>query len=375
LRCRTLAVIGAVALACMPSPAHAFDVAAQFFDNQALPHAATLGASGEGVYFTGAPRFASRNCADCHVGGPQRVGLRLNADDQSLFTGGYQPGRTYQLQVALTDEAAGTKYHTPTCTDPPLVGDTFTYVQCNNNSFALEIDAAGAPLAGPAVFCAQSPVGGVCPMADVTRDEAVVAPDGDAVFGNRMFSSDPDAPKTVQRNGAASWRFFWTAPKAGTGPLTVYVAAVDGNGGAGTAANDQDPYDDDTVAANFYFQEANAAARSGAAAGCSVIPTGRPTTTGPLALLLLLAPLVIYRSAARRAVSCSRIPAAVSSASTSASKKASSLSHWRTETRWCSSSSSACEKRVASSSYPTAAANRINRSQPSRSASSTVKSA
>src|SRR5262249_8929668 len=148
-------------------------------------------------------------------------------------------------------------------------GDNFNYVQCNNNGFGLEIDDnTNTPLApamgpmgpmGPSVFCPQRPnAAGVCPPADITIDQALVAPGGDAVFDSKVYSADPNMPKTVTRNDATSWRFFWTAPKAGTGPLTVYVAAVDGNGGIGKAINDQDPYGDDTVSANFFLQEANA---------------------------------------------------------------------------------------------------------------------
>jgi len=299
-------VVGAT-LVCAPSLARAFDVAAQFFDNKALAHAATFGASGEGIYFTGAPRFASLNCSDCHAGGPQVVGLRFNADDESLFAAGYQPGKTYQLEVELTNETEGISYSTPTCTDPPLPGDTSGYVQCNNNGFALEIDAAGVPLAGAGVYCANPPMAGICPMPDVRSDESVVAPDGDAVFANRMYSADPDRPK-VERNGATSWRFFWTAPRAGTGPLTVYVAAVDGNGGAGNAANDQDPYNDDTVAANFFLQEADAPVPRAAAAGCSVAGSSAPP---PLPALLVSLLVLLLGVALRRSVRVAAAGAAV----------------------------------------------------------------
>src|SRR5262249_50500826 len=154
-------------------------------------------------------------------------------------------------------ESEGLQYNMPKCTDPPVAGDTFAYVQCNNNNFALEIDdTTDTPLAGPSVFCAQLPTAGLCPMPDYTRDATVVAPDGDAIFGEKIYG-DPANPKTVTDNGANAWRFYWTAPKAGTGPLTVYVAAVDGNGGAGTKDNDQDPYNDDTVSASFFLQEVN----------------------------------------------------------------------------------------------------------------------
>ncbi|MGZ3443077.1 MAG: hypothetical protein ACXVDD_26330, partial [Polyangia bacterium] len=92
-----------VALVALPSLAHAFADASQFLDQAAIPHSATFGASGEGLYFTGARRFASLDCSSCHQGGPQHVGLRLNANDASLFSAGYLPGTTYELQVVLTN--------------------------------------------------------------------------------------------------------------------------------------------------------------------------------------------------------------------------------------------------------------------------------
>ena len=292
-----------LALVALPSVAHAFADASQFFDQKATPHAATFGASSEGLYFTGARRFASLDCSTCHGGGPQHVGLRLNADDPALFASGYQPGKTYELQVELTNESEGLQYKTPTCTDPPAPGDSFAYVQCNNNGFAVEIDSSGGPLGGSNVYCAQQPkAGGACPMPDFTADQALVAPDGDAVFDAKVYSADPSMPKLVTRNGADAWRFWWTAPKAGTGALTVYIAAVDGNGGAGTIANDQDPYGDDTVAANFFLQEAGAAVTNSASAGCSVAPVAATAAAPwPLLPLLLLATGQLRRAARRGA--------------------------------------------------------------------------
>jgi hypothetical protein len=270
--------------------AWAFADASQFFDAKQMPHAATFGASSEGIYFTGAPRFVSQSCAACHTDGPGRVAIKLGADQPSLFTDGYQPGTTYLLEVELLGETAGLEYNTPTCTDPPTGRDTFTYVQCNNNGFALEIDSAAGPLAGPTVFCAAQPVFGICPKPDVTNDEAVVAPDGDAVFDFR--ARDAANPKTLTRNGQTRWHLWWTAPQAGSGPLTVYVGGVDGNGGGGTADNDQDPYGDDTVQAVFTLEEAGAPAPSGATAGCAL--EGHAARSGALLGVALLGAIVLH---------------------------------------------------------------------------------
>jgi hypothetical protein len=296
----------AAIVAVAPRPAHAFADVAQFFDSATNPHAATLGASGEGVYFTGAPRFASLTCQSCHEGGPQRVGLHLNADDVALFSDGYTPGKTYALEVELTNESAGTRFATATCTDAPSADDSFTFVPCNANGYALEIDAAGVPMAG---FCARAPAGGACPPADPTNDESLVAPGGDAIFANRVRSPNPDTPKVLLRNGALRWHLWWTAPKAGTGPVTVYVAAVDGNGGNGTAAIDQDPYGDDTVQGNFFLQEARAAVRNRATPACAVADSGAWGGSGPAAppapaeaslLALVAGAALVLRWAARR---------------------------------------------------------------------------
>src|SRR5207248_163852 len=113
------------------SLAHAFADASQFFANSHQAHAATFGASGVGLYFTGSPRFASRTCADCHVGGPLTLGLKLGADDPSLFDLGYVPGKVYHLQVELQNEMKGLMYGGATCTDPPGPMDTYSYAQCN----------------------------------------------------------------------------------------------------------------------------------------------------------------------------------------------------------------------------------------------------
>ncbi|HEX8953407.1 MAG TPA: hypothetical protein VF945_16240, partial [Polyangia bacterium] len=298
-----VAVVALAGSAALPSRAHAFADAAQFF--KTAPNAATFGATSEGLFFTGAPRFASLDCSTCHQGGPQRVGLRLNADDPALFAAGYVPGKTYQLQVEITNESEGLNWNTPNhqCTDPPVLGDTFAYVQCNNNGFGLEIDSNNGPLVPDATtkyapYCAQAPKGTSCPMPDFTVDQALVAPDGDAIFDSKIYSSDPTMPKTVTSNGAQSWRFFWTAPKAGTGALTVYVAAVDGNGGAGNKLNDQDPYNDDTVSANFFLQEANAPVHNSASAGCSA---GGGAACTPAWLLLPIVLLAFRRRGGARA--------------------------------------------------------------------------
>lgn len=267
MRFRDLGWVALGAALLSPARARAFAEPAQF--TAFVPHAATYGPSGEGVYFTGAPRFSSLTCASCHAQGPGRVGLHLGADDPSLFTAGYRPGATYRLQVELTNARLGESFAGATCTDSPGPNDSFTFVPCNNNGFALEIDQYGVPLSGR--FCAVPPVNGKCPDPG-PLDQVFVAPGGDAVFANRPRSTDPTKPQVILRNNPLWWNLWWTAPPAGSGPLTVYVAAVDGNGGDGSVENDQDPYNDDTVQAHFFLQERGAPVLPDVRAGCSVAP-------------------------------------------------------------------------------------------------------
>ena len=283
---RSLVALLLGALVTAPAAAHAFEDSGQFLAGS-LPHAATLTSSSEGVYFTGAPRFAGLDCSACHTEGRKDIALHLDADDGSLFTRGYQPGQVYELVVRLRRESAGLDYSSPTCTEVSA-GDAF--VPCNNNNFALEIDQELGPLAGPGVFCSRPPVDGHCPSADETTDEVLLAPDGDAVFGNRTH--DPGDDRIVTRNGATSWRLWWTAPPEGTGPLKIFIGAVDGNGGGGTVDDNQDPTGDDTVRGVIAIGEAGAPLDLSAAAGCQVDASPQPP---PPSLLLGFAALVLAR--------------------------------------------------------------------------------
>jgi hypothetical protein len=296
-----------IALCVATSAAWGFNSASQFYDLPGVPHVASTSASAEGIYFTGAPRFAGQTCSACHTDGPQQITIALGADPADLFATGYEPGRTYELEVQLKDESLGTEYATPTCTEPLAPSDKYAYVPCNNNNFALEIDTTDWPLASG--FCAAAPVAGACPMPSPSSDEVVVAPGGDAVFGNQPRSTVAGMQKTLTANGRVSWHLWWTAPAAGTGPLTLYVGAVDGNGGDGTTTNDQDPYGDDTVAASIMLQEAGDPLAIGATAGCAL--AGRAPGPGGAGAWLLFAMFLV--TARRGMKSRSQVPGRVAS--------------------------------------------------------------
>jgi hypothetical protein len=285
----------ALAALALSGAAHAFEAPSQFFASDVVAHAATLSSGAEGIYFTGAPRFSGLDCASCHAGGPQEVKLHVGADPPDLFTAGWRPGATYRLEIALADERRGIEHGGETCTEPPGTMDRYDYVQCNSNSFALEVDAGGRPLSAPGTFCSRAPLTpGTCPEPDPFGDEVVVAPGGDAVFASRQHS--PSMTKQVLRNGATRWQLHFTAPAAGAGPLTLYVSAVDGNGGSGRADDDQDPASDDTVSAAVVIPERGGAPVSPVRAGCELAGR-RSSAPGGLALLALAWVVVARRRA------------------------------------------------------------------------------
>ena len=268
------------------TPCLAYLEPAQFFTPKGVSHAASLGANAEGIYFTGAPRFSGGDCSSCHTDGPLRVTLALGVDDETLFSTGYVPGQTYELSVSLGNESKGLAYGTTTCTDVPPAMSGIAYQQCNNNNFALEVDTVDGPLAGPGTFCAAPPSQGGCPTANPSGDEVVVAPDGDAVLGNDAHSMS--MPYQRIANDSTSWHLWWSAPPAGSGPVTVYVAAVDGNGGSGTVTSDQDPFGDDTVRGVFHVREAGGTGPLDAKAGCSAVPGACDAGAGLLLLVTWL---------------------------------------------------------------------------------------
>jgi hypothetical protein len=289
----------------LSSSASAFNSASQFFDTPGSPHAASYSASAEGIYFTGAPRYAGQTCAACHINGPGQLGVHIGADPPSLFTDGYQPGSLYELQVDLDQESAGLQYSGATCTEPLGPKDTYAYHQCNNNNFVLEMDSVSGPLIGG--FCALAPVNGACPTSDVSGADVVVAPGQDAVFGNQVHSTAPGMQKVRTDNGRTRWRFWWRAPGPGAGPITLFVGAVDGNGGGGISTDDEGPYDDDTVSAQVTLQEWNGSDITQVSAGCASAGRAAPDWAAfGLVFAGLLGTIRRRRGISHRATTCAK---------------------------------------------------------------------
>jgi uncharacterized protein (TIGR03382 family) len=204
-----------------------------------------------GIAFDGAPRWSSHTCAVCHTDPPGIIGIRLESDHPELFTAGWKPSQQYHLRVVLTNEWAGAQYQA----SGDACGFSITpYRPCDENGFALEMDdAAGHPIGKLAPVVANACAGTGTIPTDV--DVRVLA-DGTAVTHNGAHM------------GMTSWDLCWTAPAAGTGPITAYVAAVDGNGGNGTIAFPNDTIGDDVAAGAVPMAELGADPPAPQTGGC-----------------------------------------------------------------------------------------------------------
>ncbi len=219
-------------LVAIPSIARAYPTGAQF-DLDPL----TQDGAG-GIAFTGAPRFAGHTCAVCHTEPPGQIGLRLESNKPELFTDGWKPGQQYQLRVVMQGEHAGIQFanagdNCGFAVDP--------YKACDQNGFALEIADTGGKPRGSYVPVAS---GACANSGSVPSDVDIrVLDDGTAITHNGAHMA------------MTHWDFCWTAPSAGTGTLTAYITAVDGNGGTGGEAFPTDTIGDDVAAGTVPMPE------------------------------------------------------------------------------------------------------------------------
>lgn len=240
---------------------------------------------GDGIRFVGAPDFPRATCGSCHTGGPNLAAVRLGADDPSLFSSGYNPGQTYQLEVQLMGETLGLEYNGPSrCGNIPKQG----FVPCNSNGFALEADDGGGNLAG--AMCPTNSGGGAC--ASPTGPTTVLLTlDGHELIASRGTLEAGGGLPTALENGATRWRFYWTAPTAGTGPVTFHAGVVDGNGGHGIMEIPQDIDGDDAVEAHVTVGEVGNPPIN-ASTGCAA--SGRARSPFALAVLAALASIIFF---------------------------------------------------------------------------------
>jgi len=256
-----------VLVAVLAAEAHAFPTGTQF----ELDALASDG--GGGIAFDGAPRFVGHTCAVCHTAAPLQIETRLESDHAEVFSDGWKPGQQYHMRVLLQDAHAGQQYQA----DGDNCGfAVMPYRPCDQNGFALEIDDLnGAPKGTFAPVVNNACATGMPPDVDIH-----IFADGTAITHNGAHHAQ------------LAWDFCWTAPAAGTGLLTAYIAVVDGNGGDGTMAFPADTIGDDVSAGAVPIPELGGTKPMTQSGGCAV---GGDAGIG-LALVVLLGLLVRRRT-------------------------------------------------------------------------------
>ncbi|HEX4449841.1 MAG TPA: DUF4266 domain-containing protein [Kofleriaceae bacterium] len=256
---RQLILLAIAALAC------GFSAGAQFD----LDPVASDGAGG--IAFDGSPRWTSHTCAVCHTNAPGLISIRLEADHPELFTTGWTASMQYHLRVVMDGETEGLAFK---ASGDNCGFSTTPYAACDLNGFALEVDDVGGDARGSYQVVAGSDC--ATGSATVIGADAYILKDGTAAIYSGVHS------------GTTSWDVCWTAPASGAGTLTAYIAAVDGNGGSGSAFPN-DPYGDDVAAGQVPLFEVGATApQSG---GCNAAGD----RAGGIAVVLALAALALRR--------------------------------------------------------------------------------
>lgn len=201
------ALAGALAFS-LPATALAFHAGATF-DKPA-------GAGGGGgIYYAGVMLEHGWDCTACHLEPPGRIDLAVTVDPPLTTGGTYVPGQAYSFEVQLLNEHAG-----------------LTRGAYNFNAVVAEVVDRQGFQSG--------------------KFDGFASTDFAQPYGATILYGAPPSP------GITSWSFRWTAPEAGAGPVSIHIAAVDGDGAAGSADKTAttDPYRDDFVKKLFALNEA-----------------------------------------------------------------------------------------------------------------------
>ncbi len=167
-----------------------------------------------GIYGTGSTTEWGITCAHCHIEGAGLIDAVITPNPAWTDLGGgelgYQPGQTYDITFTMTGEHRGLN-------------------QGNNNlnGFALMIeDANGGVIRGYQTDSGASSDN--CPQQYPQNN-----PNGTTyVYG------DCHGVLFIPVANITQWRFSWTAPAQGSGPLNVYWGVVDGSSGGDNSKDD-----------------------------------------------------------------------------------------------------------------------------------------
>lgn len=159
---------------------------------------------GGGIFGTGSTADWGITCAHCHINDKNQQGsiTATFTYTPALSGGKYAPGTTYNVNVKMVGEHLG-----------------LSNMASNTNGFGAIYEDAAGKKAGTVLGDQQTS----CPSMAPTVPDALL-------MGQTYAYGDCHAVVSLGRNGAApDWNFKWTAPAAGTGPVTLYYGVVDGD--------------------------------------------------------------------------------------------------------------------------------------------------
>lgn len=199
----TCALVALAALTALAPAALAFKAGRDF----AKP--ASAGGGGD-ILFTGAPVYRRWNCTACHRDAPGKIRIHLASEPPSLVQSRrYVPGAAYKVTIDMLGEHRG-------------LGSAL-----NTNGMAM--------------------------TAANDKDEAAGTISGYAADELRAGNNEAEVVTEGLYEKRTSWSFTWTAPPAGAGPATFYIALVDGDGASTTKERTSDPLHDDVAVGAIRF--------------------------------------------------------------------------------------------------------------------------
>jgi len=183
-------------------------------------------AGANGLYGSGGPHDYGIRCADCHVETEGLIDLTIDVSPPLSQSGNdmaYSPGQTYVFTVTLEGEHK----------QPPNPNGM------DHNGFVATFEDAGGNVMGDLVSDTPNNSSMNCPAnspGSTPSGTTYVYGDCHGIIGNEMAELD-------------QWTFSWQAPGAGSGDVTMWYGAVDGN----TAGSSS--LDDDVVQGSMFLVE------------------------------------------------------------------------------------------------------------------------
>ncbi|MFO0595000.1 MAG: choice-of-anchor V domain-containing protein [Myxococcaceae bacterium] len=181
--------------------------AALAWDGNKLWEEPTTGpiSGGAGIWGVGGKQDKGITCAHCHVGGQGRVGLGLAFVPALGANDAYVPGQRYAITATLTGQWLGRGFQT-----------------CGQ--YLMSMNGMGAAFEFP-----DGRVAGVIESDNAQSAASCPQTVADQLTGTTITWKRCHAVVGGNREDLTTWTFAWTAPAAGSGPVTLFWGVVDGN--------------------------------------------------------------------------------------------------------------------------------------------------